>query len=92
MQIVVTNRLKTLPNTSYYLKAERSAGMYELRASTFYVTNLSFQLQILGVLDFGRDAWIHREDWIKNGIHPGSGRKYKDSYYLQAQVMCYMNN
>ncbi|WOH12740.1 hypothetical protein DCAR_0832248 [Daucus carota subsp. sativus] len=47
---------------------------------------------ILGILDFVRDAWIHRVDWIKNGIHPGSGRKYKDSYYLQAQVMCYMNN
>ncbi|KAF7837510.1 actin-related protein 9 [Senna tora] len=47
---------------------------------------------ILGVLDFGRDAWIHREDWIRNGIHIGSGRKYKDSYYLQAQAMCYMNS
>jgi len=48
-------------------------------------------VQILGVLDTGRDAWIHREDWIKNGVHIGSGRKYKDSYFLQAQVMCYYN-
>ncbi|XP_058001144.1 actin-related protein 9 isoform X1 [Hevea brasiliensis] len=47
---------------------------------------------ILGILDFGRDAWIHREDWIRNGIHVGSGRKYKDSYYLQAQAMCYINS
>ncbi|KAL6650446.1 hypothetical protein ACP70R_009371 [Stipagrostis hirtigluma subsp. patula] len=47
---------------------------------------------ILGVLDIGRDAWIHREDWIKNGVHIGSGRKYKDSYFLQAQVMCYYNS
>ncbi|KAK1289757.1 Actin-related protein 9 [Acorus calamus] len=47
---------------------------------------------ILGVLDFGRDAWILREDWIRNGIHIGSGRKYKDSYFLQAQAMCYMNS
>ncbi|XVE81792.1 hypothetical protein DITRI_Ditri15bG0094500 [Diplodiscus trichospermus] len=47
---------------------------------------------ILGVLDFGRDAWIHREDWIRNGIHIGSGRKYKDSYFLQAQAMCYINS
>ncbi|XP_028113299.1 actin-related protein 9 isoform X2 [Camellia sinensis] len=47
---------------------------------------------ILGVLDFGRDAWIHREDWIRSGIHIGSGRKYKDSYFLQAQAMCYMNS
>uniref|UniRef100_A0A2P2L2J6 Actin-related protein 9 n=2 Tax=Rhizophora mucronata TaxID=61149 RepID=A0A2P2L2J6_RHIMU len=47
---------------------------------------------ILGILDFGRDAWIHREDWIRNGIHIGSGRKYKDSYYLQAQAMCYINS
>ncbi|KAL0414352.1 UNVERIFIED_CONTAM: Actin-related protein 9 [Sesamum radiatum] len=31
---------------------------------------------ILGILDFTRDAWIHREDWIRNGIHIGSGRKY----------------
>uniref|UniRef100_A0A9I9CP57 Actin-related protein 9 n=1 Tax=Cucumis melo TaxID=3656 RepID=A0A9I9CP57_CUCME len=47
---------------------------------------------IIGVLDFGRDAWIHREDWINSGIFTGSGRKYKDSYYLQAQAMCYMNS
>nr|KYP60796.1 Actin-related protein 9 [Cajanus cajan] len=47
---------------------------------------------ILGVLDIGRDAWINREDWIHNGIHVGSNKKYKDSYYLQAQAMCYMNS
>ncbi|XP_043811070.1 actin-related protein 9 isoform X3 [Manihot esculenta] len=47
---------------------------------------------ILGILDFGRDAWIYREDWIRNGIHVGSGRKYRDSYYLQAQAMCYINS
>ncbi|XP_074560613.1 actin-related protein 9 [Curcuma longa] len=47
---------------------------------------------ILGILDATRDAWIHREDWIKNGVHPGSGRKYKDSFYLQAQAMCYLNS
>ncbi|KAJ3706303.1 hypothetical protein LUZ61_010008 [Rhynchospora tenuis] len=46
---------------------------------------------IIGILDFGREAWIHREDWIKNGIHIGSGRKYKDSYFLQSQAMCYYN-
>lgn len=48
--------------------------------------------QILGVIDYGRDAWIHREDWIQNGIHIAGGRKYKDSYYLQAQPMCYINS
>lgn len=47
---------------------------------------------ILAVLDLGRDAWISREDWIHNGIHVGSNKKYKDSYYLQAQAMCYMNS
>ncbi|XP_010904571.1 actin-related protein 9 [Elaeis guineensis] len=47
---------------------------------------------ILAILDFARDAWIHREDWIRNGIHVGSGRKYKDSYFLQAQAMCYINS
>ncbi|XP_009394524.2 actin-related protein 9 isoform X1 [Musa acuminata AAA Group] len=47
---------------------------------------------ILGILDFSRDAWIHREDWIRNGIHIGSGRKYKDSYFLQAQATCYINS
>ncbi|KAG0486142.1 hypothetical protein HPP92_008237 [Vanilla planifolia] len=46
---------------------------------------------ILAILDFSRDAWIHREDWIRNGIHIGSGRKYKDSYFLHAQAMCYIN-
>ncbi|KAM7488285.1 hypothetical protein LguiB_025769 [Lonicera macranthoides] len=47
---------------------------------------------ILGILDFGRDAWIHREDWVRSGIHLRSGRKYKDSYFLQAQAMCYINS
>lgn len=47
---------------------------------------------ILGVLDFSRDAWIHRDDWIRNGIHIGSGRKYRDSYFLQGQAMCYINS
>ncbi|XP_021644797.2 actin-related protein 9 [Hevea brasiliensis] len=47
---------------------------------------------ILGILDFGRDAWIQREDWIRNGIHIGRGRKYKDSYHLQAQAKCYKNS
>ncbi|GJX60317.1 actin-related protein 9 [Tanacetum coccineum] len=47
---------------------------------------------ILGVLDYGREAWIHREDWIQNGIHIATGTKYKDSYYLQAQPMCYINS
>ncbi|KAK7268738.1 hypothetical protein RIF29_21446 [Crotalaria pallida] len=47
---------------------------------------------ILGVLDLGRDAWISRDDWINNGLHIGSNRKYKDSHYIQAQAMCYMNS
>ncbi|XP_058084222.1 actin-related protein 9 isoform X2 [Magnolia sinica] len=47
---------------------------------------------ILGVLDFTRDGWIHREDWIHNGIHVGSGRKYRDSYYLQGQAMSYISS
>ncbi|XP_042028453.1 actin-related protein 9-like isoform X1 [Salvia splendens] len=47
---------------------------------------------ILGILDFTHDAWINREDWIRNGIYLGSGRKYRDSYFLQAQTMCYINS
>ncbi|CAH9095363.1 unnamed protein product [Cuscuta epithymum] len=47
---------------------------------------------ILGILDFTRDGWIHREDWMSNGIHIGSGRKYKDSYYLQAQSLAFINS
>ncbi|KAK3043437.1 hypothetical protein RJ639_002016, partial [Escallonia herrerae] len=47
---------------------------------------------ILGILDFGRDAWIHREDWIHSGIHIRSGRKYKDSHFLQAQALSYINS
>ncbi|KQJ81449.1 actin-related protein 9 isoform X2 [Brachypodium distachyon] len=46
---------------------------------------------ILGVLDIGRDAWIRREEWMNNGVHPGIPRKYRDSYFLQAQTMCYYN-
>ncbi|KAI5649464.1 hypothetical protein M9H77_35469 [Catharanthus roseus] len=47
---------------------------------------------VLGILDISRDTWIHREDWIRSGIHIGSGRKYKDSYYLQAQAMSNINS
>ncbi|XP_028780654.1 actin-related protein 9 [Neltuma alba] len=47
---------------------------------------------ILGVLDCSKDGWIRREDWINNGMDPEFVRKYKDSYYLQAQAMCYMNS
>ncbi|RAL38375.1 hypothetical protein DM860_002353 [Cuscuta australis] len=47
---------------------------------------------ILGILDFTRDGWIHREDWIRNGIHIGSGRKYKDSYYIQAHSLAFINS
>ncbi|XP_057527724.1 actin-related protein 9 isoform X3 [Amaranthus tricolor] len=47
---------------------------------------------IFGLLDYSRDAWIHREDWIRGGLYIGSNRKYRDSYYIQAQPMCYMNS
>lgn len=47
---------------------------------------------VLGILDFTRDAWINREDWIRSGIYIGIGRKYRDSYFLQAQSMCYINS
>ncbi|KFK31713.1 hypothetical protein AALP_AA6G149400 [Arabis alpina] len=46
---------------------------------------------LLGILDFGREAWIHRNEWIENGIHVGSGKKYRDSFYIQAQAMCFIN-
>ncbi|XP_074319528.1 actin-related protein 9 [Silene latifolia] len=47
---------------------------------------------ILGILDFNREAWIHREDWIRGGLYIGTNRKYKDSYYIQAQPLCYINS
>lgn len=47
---------------------------------------------ILGILDFGREAWIHREDWICGGLYIKSNRKYRDSYFIQAQPFCYMNS
>uniref|UniRef100_A0A1D1Y848 Actin-related protein 9 n=1 Tax=Anthurium amnicola TaxID=1678845 RepID=A0A1D1Y848_9ARAE len=47
---------------------------------------------VLGILDFGRETWIPREEWIKRGIHVGSGRKYKDSYYLQALAMSFISS
>lgn len=49
-------------------------------------------LQVLAILDVTRDTWMHREDWIRNGLHIGSGRKYKDSYYLQALAMSNINS
>ncbi|TQE00828.1 hypothetical protein C1H46_013623 [Malus baccata] len=30
-------------------------------------------VEILGILDIGWDAWVYRDDWIRNGIHIGSG-------------------
>ncbi|CAH2046596.1 unnamed protein product, partial [Thlaspi arvense] len=47
---------------------------------------------ILGILDFGREAWLHRNEWMENGIRVGSGKKYRDSYYIQAQAMCFINS
>lgn len=46
---------------------------------------------ILGILDFGQEAWIHREDWIQGGLYVGGNRKYRDSFFIQAQPMCYIN-
>ncbi|KAJ0234730.1 Actin-related protein 9 [Hirschfeldia incana] len=47
---------------------------------------------ILGILDFGREAWIHRNEWMENGIRVGSAKKYRDSYYIQAQAFCFINS
>ncbi|GAB2266650.1 Actin-like protein arp9 [Dionaea muscipula] len=47
---------------------------------------------VLGILDFGKEAWIYRQDWIEGGVFVGSNRKYKDSYFIQAQPMCYINS
>ncbi|XP_050374907.1 actin-related protein 9 isoform X2 [Argentina anserina] len=47
---------------------------------------------ILGILDYARDGWIRRDEWIQNGIHVGKGRKYKDSFFIQAQAMYYINS
>lgn len=51
-----------------------------------------WQEQILGILDFGREAWIHRNEWMENGIRVGSAKKYRDSYYIQAQAFCFINS
>ncbi|KAF0892364.1 hypothetical protein E2562_015441 [Oryza meyeriana var. granulata] len=77
--------LNTIPSNQPIEKAE----VLQLRSYPLFVPWKGGV--ILGVLDIGRDAWIHREDWAKNGVHIGSGRKYKDSYFLQAQAMCYYN-
>ncbi|XP_021842125.1 actin-related protein 9 isoform X1 [Spinacia oleracea] len=47
---------------------------------------------ILAIIDFSHEAWIYREDWIRGGLYIGSNRKYRDSYYIQAQPMCYMSS
>ncbi|XP_061990212.1 actin-related protein 9 [Rosa rugosa] len=47
---------------------------------------------ILGILDFARDGWLRREEWIQNGVRVGKGRKYKDSHFLEAQAMYYINS
>ncbi|KAJ6323808.1 hypothetical protein OIU76_011161 [Salix suchowensis] len=52
---------------------------------------------ILGVLDFGREAWIYREDWIRNGIHANTrqvacvagislGPHLEKSWHLDKQI------
>ncbi|XP_010481855.1 PREDICTED: actin-related protein 9-like isoform X2 [Camelina sativa] len=46
---------------------------------------------ILGILDFGREAWIERQEWMENGIHKGSTKKYKDSFYIEGQAMYFIN-
>jgi actin-related protein 8 len=46
---------------------------------------------ILGILDFGREAWIERHQWMVNGVNKGGLKKYKDSYHLQGQAMYFIN-
>lgn len=47
---------------------------------------------ILGILDFARDTWVQREDWIEGGVRVGTGKKYKDSLFLQTQVFWYTSS
>lgn len=93
----------TIKDKSNICAMERRGGMLSTLKPSWFISSLVsywlfliltilMSLQILGVLDLGRDAWISREDWIQNGLHIGSNRKYKDSYYIQAQAMCYMNS
>ncbi|EFJ12159.1 hypothetical protein SELMODRAFT_425688 [Selaginella moellendorffii] len=44
---------------------------------------------VLGVLDFSRESWIQRSDWIDGGLRVGSSKKYKDSLSLHAQAFWY---
>ncbi|XP_023633325.1 actin-related protein 9 [Capsella rubella] len=46
---------------------------------------------ILGILDFGREAWIERPEWMENGVRKGSNKKYKDSFYIESQAMYFIN-
>ncbi|KAL1191303.1 Actin-related protein 9 [Cardamine amara subsp. amara] len=47
---------------------------------------------LLGVLDFAREAWVQRKEWMENGINIGSGKKYKDSFYIQGQAMSFIHS
>ncbi|MCO5552041.1 hypothetical protein L7F22_005551 [Adiantum nelumboides] len=47
---------------------------------------------IVAVLDFTRDTWVQREDWVGGGLRVGSGRKYKDSFFLQTHTFWYTSS
>lgn len=47
---------------------------------------------ILGILDFARDTWVQRDDWIGGGLRVGAGRKYKDSLFLQTHAFWYTSS
>eukprot|EP00249_Psilotum_nudum_P014372 c24788_g1_i1 orf=403-2223(-) len=47
---------------------------------------------VLGILDSARDTWIQHDDWTEGGVHVGTGKKYKDSYFLQTQTFWYTSS
>eukprot|EP00271_Cylindrocystis_brebissonii_P001940 TRINITY_DN12295_c0_g2_i1.p1 TRINITY_DN12295_c0_g2~~TRINITY_DN12295_c0_g2_i1.p1 ORF type:complete len:405 (-),score=60.84 TRINITY_DN12295_c0_g2_i1:4-1218(-) len=44
---------------------------------------------LIGVLDFTRELWVQREDWLEGGVRLNLGRKYRESLAIQTQLLWY---
>ncbi|TVT96889.1 hypothetical protein EJB05_57886 [Eragrostis curvula] len=51
------------------------------------VSYISSRLKFWVSLDTGRDAWIHREDWIKNGVHIGVAENIRIHIFFSASLI-----
>lgn len=53
-------------------------------------TSVWFGGALLGTLDFARDTWLTREEWVEGGPMVGTARKYSATTDVLSQAMSFM--